>query len=93
MINCHHLPSQLPESISSESENRINDEQVPSTISPTKLAMSPVSELMNEETVSGNDDKKTVPDESMRIVINSITYDYLPQGKRFTFVTYMHFII
>jgi hypothetical protein len=48
---------------------------------------------MNEETVSGDDDKQKVPDESKRIVINSITYDYLPQGKRFTFVTYIHFNI
>jgi hypothetical protein len=67
---------------------------VPSTISPTKLAVSPVSELMNEGTVSGDDDKQTVPDESKLIVINSITYDYLPQGKiHVCYIYAFHYIV
>jgi hypothetical protein len=44
-ISTSSLVSECPESISLESENWINDEQVPSTISPTKLAVSPVSEF------------------------------------------------
>ena len=48
------LVSECPESISSESNSQINDDPdpVPSPPSPTMSTLSPVSELINDESVS-----------------------------------------
>ena len=67
------LVSECPESISSEVENQ--------------SALSPVFQLMNEETVSAHDDEQIFSEdgekqqEKTKHIINSMTYDYLPQGK------------
>jgi hypothetical protein len=66
------LVSECPESISSEVENQ--------------SALSPVSQLMNEETISAHDDDQIFSEDGekqqeTKHIINSITYDYLPQGK------------
>jgi hypothetical protein len=44
--------SECSESIGSESDNQRNDDPLPSSLSPTMSTVSPVSELINEETVS-----------------------------------------
>jgi len=58
-----------------------SDEPLPP--SPTKLMLSPVSELMNQETVLADDDKNL--DEPKHITItNNVIYDYLPQDYTLT---------
>ena len=92
------MVSECPESISSDSNHQINgDDPVPSP-PPTMSNFPTVSEMINEEavsedggnqTVSENDDKQT--DEH---IINDVTYDYLPQGKIFTYyflILYLYF--
>nr|XP_051205699.1 uncharacterized protein LOC127319751 isoform X2 [Lolium perenne] len=64
------LVSECPETISSEVENQ--------------SALSPVSQLMNEETISAHDDEQIFSEDGekqqeTKHIINSITYDYLPQ--------------
>jgi hypothetical protein len=82
----------LPGEPVSTDDNKLPDEPT-STPSPTKSA-SPVSELMNEETLSEDEDKQIfsehdnkLPDEPKHI-INNLTYDYLPQGIHLLFCTF-----
>jgi hypothetical protein len=82
----------LPGEPVSTDDNKLPDEPT-STPSPTKSA-SPVSELMNEETLSEDEDKQIfsehdnkLPDEPNHI-INNLTYDYLPQGIHLLFCTF-----
>ena len=67
------MVSECSESIGSESSDPLQ-----SPPSPTMLTLSPFSELMNEETISTDDDKQPEA--------NNITYDFLPQGKIVTFL-------
>jgi hypothetical protein len=88
--------SESLESISSESDEP----------SPTKSALSPVSELMNEETISTDDDDRTFLEDNAKLpdkpkhIINNVTYDNLPQGNilaysfhyRYLLVSLLHII-
>jgi hypothetical protein len=73
----------LKKSKCSESLDSISSEEP----SPTKSALSPVSELMNEETISTDDDDRTFLEDNAKLpdkpkhIINNVTYDYLPQGN------------
>ncbi|XP_047068132.1 uncharacterized protein LOC124675995 isoform X2 [Lolium rigidum] len=64
-----------------ESENKINGEPLPTAQTTAKLTDSPVSELLNEKTVSTVCEKQQ---DGPRPIINNVIYDYLPQEYTIT---------
>ena len=92
------MVSECPESISSDSNHQINgDDPVPSP-PPTMSNFPTVSEMINEEAVSKDGGNQTVLEDDDKQtdehIINDVTYDYLPQGKIFTYyflLLYLYF--
>ena len=81
-ISASSMVSECSESTGSESSDPLQ-----SPPSPTMSTLSPVSELMNQEIISEEDDKQTAsidydkqPDEVTHMT-NDVTYDYLPEGR------------
>ena len=74
--------SMVSECPDSESENQMNYDPVSLTPSPSKSALSPDSQLMNEDTTSADDDKQVFSEESDKLsdVPNSEDGDKLLDG-------------
>ena len=93
-ISASSLVSECSNSIGSELHDQINCDPLASPLSPTMSTLPPTSESKNEETVSEDVDKQTVPLDDDRqidepkLIINDVTYDYLPQGTIFTYYFY-----